>query len=153
MNKPIILAIVAAASLIAAPTTPASVPVTGTGTGVLTSLTVTEIWYADGNTFGTTEGTEIHHGVQEGTVTLTSTFAIHPSGNFTYNGIGTCACTVEGRTGTFVYRFEARGDSLSSPAVGTFTILHGEGDLATLRGHGTFEGSSYTFDYHFDGNS
>jgi hypothetical protein len=151
MKRAIVVAVVAG-MLIAAPATQASVPVTGTGTGVLTSLIVTETWYADGNTFGTTEGTEIHHGVQEGTVTLTSTFAIHPSGNFTYNGIGICACTVAGRTGTFVYRFEARGDSLSSPAVGTFTILYGDGDLATLRGHGTFEGALYTFDYHFDPN-
>jgi len=152
MKRAIIVAAAAAGMLIAAPATHASVPITGTGTGVLTSVTVIDIRFADGNTFITTEATEIHHGVQEGTVTLISTFAIHPSGSLTYHGTGTCACTVAGRTGTFVYSYEGRGESISSPFTGTFRILDGDGELATLRGQGTFDGPLYTFDYHFDPN-
>ena len=61
-----------------------------------------------------------------------------------------CACSVDGRSGSFTYRFEGSGASVISAFSGTFENLYGDGGLATLHGHGTFDGPLYTFDYHFD---
>jgi hypothetical protein len=49
--------------------------------------------------------------------------------------------TVVGSAGTVVFRDVIVLDLTTNAAQGSFTIVSGTGDLATLHGHGTFQGA------------
>jgi Protein of unknown function (DUF3224) len=133
----------------------ATAPLTGTGAfrpaGPPTTISVRA---ADGNTIVEQLQTFIDTGVQAGTETDTVTFVFHPDGTFNLKADVAFTGTVAGRSGTLAQRFEGTGDATTFH--GQLETLSGTGDLANLRAHGTFVGSSttgagtYTLEYHFD---
>lgn len=76
----------------------------------------------------------------------------HPTGEQNVSGSATCACTVDGRTGTLFFDFV--GKATAGGASEAHFVLSGEGGLADLRGTGTalvspaFVGT-YTAEYQF----
>jgi hypothetical protein len=121
------------------------------------TVDVTSVRYADGNTFLTIEKEGLLTGTTEGLITLTINVRVG-KGHNTFTGIQICdPCTVGGRSGTYILRFE--GKSVNGYEQGTWVYLSGTGDLANLHGHGTIEGTStpdgrslgtYSGEFHFD---
>ncbi len=133
----------------------ATTPLTGTGAFTPAAPPTTiSTRSADGNTIVTQIQKFVDTGVETGTETDTVTFIFHPGGTFNFNADVAFTGTVAGRSGTLAQRFEGTGDAATFN--GQIETLSGTGDLANLRGQGTFEGSSttgagtYTFHYHFD---
>jgi hypothetical protein len=152
------LAAAGAAVLLAQPVW-ATAPEAGGGTFAETAFVgAPSIRLADGNTFITQTTTGVINGTIVGTLRDVTTIVLHPDGTFNARGVETCVCTVAGRSGTFVDRFEATGVGLS--ATGHFTVISGTGALSNLHLTGTFTGvinpatglsaGSYSIDYHFD---
>jgi hypothetical protein len=108
---------------------------------------------AGGNTFltftrsGVLTGTYTRVYVQENEV------IIHPDGHTNFRGTNTCVCTVEGQSGTVVFRFQGTGMA-GAQFGGSFVIVSGTDGLQNLRGHGTFEGAglsgTYSGQHHFE---
>ena len=117
---------------------PAQASTRFTATGTFTStVTVTSVREADGNTFvkgpeiqtltGTLVGTRLAEGVE----------VIHPDGSFEANDTGTFTGTVIGRTGTVVIGGNSKGTGLTGS--GQLVVDRGTLGLANLHGQGTFE--------------
>jgi hypothetical protein len=143
---------VAAAAALAAPAS-ATPPSPLTGTFAVVTFTTTGTRTADGNTFITLTRTAALSGTFTGTSTDTATLVMHSNGRTSLRGAGTCVCTVDGRSGTFDYRFEGWGVFPTS-ASGQFVVGHGTGGLAGLHAQGTFTGDFFVASvdgtYHFD---
>jgi uncharacterized protein DUF3224 len=149
-----LIAVAAAAIGLAVPAL-ATAPTTGTGAftpaGPPTTLSTRS---ADGDTIVTQRQTFIDTGVQTGTETDIVTLVFHADGTFNLKADVAFTGTVAGRSGTLAQRFEGTGDATTFQ--GQLQTLSGTGDLANLRAHGTFVGSSttgagtYTLEYHFD---
>jgi Protein of unknown function (DUF3224) len=152
MRKLLYLAVgaVAAATAIPASATP---PTPVTGTFAVVTATPTSTRTADGNTFTTLTRTAALSGTFTGTTTDTVTLVMHSNGTTSLRGAGTCVCTVEGRTGTFDYRFSGAG-TFPTSVVGRFVAGHGTGGLEGLHGQGSFSGNFFVAvldgQYHFD---
>ena len=132
----------------AAPPTPASGSLVQTQPSV-----VRDVRAAGGNTIIAHTLTLAATGAFTGILVADERYVVHPKGVTTYQAEATFTGTVDGRAGTFVMRYAGRGDAATFP--GRFVILHGTGDLATLRGQGTFALSAltgagaYTGTFHF----
>jgi hypothetical protein len=139
MRKLLFLTAVVAAVLVAGPAsaTPPS-PVAGTFTVV--TITPTGTRTAGGNTFTTFVRTASLTGTFMGTTTDTGTLVTHRNGTTSVRGVGTCACSVEGRSGTFAYRFSGSGTFPTSLS-GRYVVGHGTGGLAGLHAVGPFSGT------------
>ena len=126
-------------------------PLSGSFTVVSTSITSTRT--AGGNTFITLERVAALSGTFTGTSTDTVLLVMHRNGTTSIRGEGTCVCSVEGRTGTFDYRFEG-GGTFPTSASGQFVVGHGTGGLEGLHGQGTFSGDFFVANvegqYHFE---
>jgi hypothetical protein len=132
----------------------ATTPSEGSGTFTF-AATVTSSRTAGGNTFLTLTGTEAISGAIIGNATVEFTQVVHASGETNANGVITCACTLGGRSGTAVFRFEGSGaGTAASPLAGQFVVVSASGGLSGLHGDGTFSsvdgGGTYTFRWHFD---
>jgi hypothetical protein len=60
------------------------------------------------------------------------------------HGTETFTGTVAGRSGTATFEETTFFDLTTGASHGSFTVVSGTGGLRNLRGHGTFEGNSYT---------
>src|SRR5688500_7383108 len=108
MRKLLFFVVAAAAALAAVPAS-ATPPSSLSGAFTVVSATATSTRTADGNTFTTFERTAALSGTFTGTSTDTVTLVMHSNGRTSLRGAGTCVCTVDGRSGTFDYRFEGWG--------------------------------------------
>ena len=144
------LAVAAASALLAQPAL-ATTPSNGSGTFSFAPISSTSR-QADGNTFLEVTASETISGSITGAATVQFSQVVHADGSVNTNGRITCVCTVDGRTGTVVFRFEGTGSSTNLD--GQFGVLSGTGGLADLRGQGTFHAvglaGTYTFSWHFD---
>jgi Protein of unknown function (DUF3224) len=147
-----VLAVAALAALTAvnASATPPS-PVTGSFTVVTATTTSTRI--AGGNTFITLTRTAAVSGTFTGTSTDEVLLVMHANGTTSLRGTGTCTCSIEGRTGTFDYRFQGSGIFPTSGS-GHYVVTHGTGGLAGLHAKGPFSGdftvANLSGRYHFN---
>jgi len=132
-----------------------SEPASGTWAYTVTHIEDTKV--AGGNTFR--YGEEI--GTWTGTFVGTSfdyfELVVHPSGFVTCQGQINFEGTVNGdKSGTMVILFVGKKNLEINLWSGKWVILSGTGDLANLRGKGTWEGPSFNLDYsgqiHFDPN-
>ena len=93
----------------------------------------TDIHQADGNTIITfTRTGSTLTGTFSGSFDTKARVVIHPNGNRTTQGVLECDCTVEGKSGTLVFRATSRGNATSSQ--GRLLILSGTGELENLHG-------------------
>jgi hypothetical protein len=80
-----------------------------------------------------------------GTMSGTSSSTVHcvmqSSGQATCVGRETLTGTVAGRVGTAEFSEVLHGDFLTGSLSGSFNVVGGTGELANLRGYGTFEAS------------
>lgn len=138
----------------------ASPPAAANATMTVTAITGFTATPAGANTFihQTTEG--VFAGALIGTFEDELKGVVHPNGRVTAQGTITCACTVDGRSGTLTFVQVSSGDFASQTLEGRAVITGGTGDLANL--HATFdmEGTvdpnglatiTFTGRMHFDG--
>jgi len=132
------IAAAAAAALSAVPAWASTgSPASGTFTSV--KVTITSTRTDGGNTFVTASRTAALAGTFTGPATEEDTIVFHSDGTTIVHGQGTCACTVDGVSGTFSYRIESSGTfptSVSGQYVG-----QGSGGLAGLHAEGPFSGN------------
>ena len=122
-------------SVHATPLTPAS----GTWTYIPADMTLTRS--ADGNTFYEAKSIDIVTGTFEGPGTGVDILVLHSSGFWTGIGVATFVdCMVDGKSGTLVIRWAAHATAETGLWSGQWVILSGTGELANLRGQGTFWG-------------
>ena len=156
-----VAAILAAAGALVLLATPAwaSTPATGSGTFADTGfLGPPSIRTAGGNTFVMVTLSGVFEGTMTGTRTLTAHLVFHADGTLNGHGEETCMCTVGGRTGTFVDRFEVNGAGQTFTT--HLTVISGTGELSNLHAVATVSGSvnpatslgsgTYSIQYHFD---
>jgi hypothetical protein len=152
MRKLLFLVVVVAAALAAVPAS-ATPPTPTTGTFAVVTATTTSMRTADGNTFITVERTASLSGTFTGTTTDTIELVMHSNGTTSLRGVGTCVCSIEGRTGTFDYRFQGSG-TFPTSASGHYVAGHGTGGLEGLHAEGPFSGNFLVAtlggQYHFD---
>jgi hypothetical protein len=133
----------------------ATSPSNGNGTFTFAATPTEAPRTAGGNTFLTLTGTEAISGAITGAATIDFTQVTHSSGASNSSGLIMCVCTIGGRSGPAVFRFEGSGSFTSAdPFAGQFVVLSASGGLSGLRGVGTFSaiggGGTYTFSWHFD---
>lgn len=127
-----------AIAVIVAPHASAAVPTLATGTLTRqSSAFLAPPETADGNTFLQLQNAWTMTGTFEGILVSNPAVIIHPDGVVTFDEIATFTGAVAASSGTFVWR--SAGTSTTSGLVGHLSILSGTGDLANLRGEGTFE--------------
>jgi hypothetical protein len=95
---------------------------------------------ADGNTFLETFEEAIWTGDFDGESTEDGQVVIRASGSWSYKGIVSFEGTVDGRSGTMEMFVAGRRPDGFSDWQGRFVILSGTGELASLRGQGTWWG-------------
>jgi uncharacterized protein DUF3224 len=152
MRKLFYLAVATAAAFAAVPAS-ATPPSPVTGTFAVVTATTTSTRTADGNTFITLTRTASISGTFTGISTDTVKLVMHSNGTTSLRGAGTCVCTIEGRSGTFDYRFQGSGIFPTSGS-GRYVVGHGTGGLEGLHATGPFTGDFFVANlggqYHFD---
>lgn len=152
MRTLLLLLVVTAAALAATPAS-ATRPSPTLSTFAVVAATTTDTRTADGNTFITVRRTAVLTGTFTGTTTDTVVLVMHSNGTTSANGAGTCVCSVEGRTGTFDYRFRGSGTFPTSLS-GRYVAGHGTAGLKGLHAEGPFSGTflvaSVGGQYHFN---
>src|SRR5215469_3257404 len=133
------LAILSAVPASASPGSPAS------GTFSPVTMTITSTRIDGGNTFVTANRTAVLTGSFAGPTTDTVTIVFHSDGATSVHGQGTCACTVDGISGTLSYQFVGAG-TFPSSASGQY-LIQGSGALAGLVAEGPFSGTFQTVTY------
>jgi hypothetical protein len=132
----------------------ASRPKAASGTLELVDLSITPTGAAGANETDRIVATATLHGTFAGTLESDLHEVLHPTGNSTVSGIETCVCTVDGRTGTVVFRTEAKITGVPFLLEDKKTILSATGGLAGLHGSLSvrWDGgvATYTGSYHFD---
>jgi hypothetical protein len=96
---------------------------------------------AGGVTFFDATGSESLTGTFSGTALINGSCVVRPEGQANCMARETFVGTVAGRAGTAVWLAVAQIDLVTGSISGSFTILSGTGELASLQGEGTFEGS------------
>jgi hypothetical protein len=151
MRKLLVL-VVAASAALAAPAS-ATPPSPIAGTFAVVTATTTSTRTAGGNTFITLTRTAVLSGTFTGTTTDEVLLVMHANGTTSLRGEGTCVCTIEGRSGTFDYRFGGSGVFPTSGS-GRYVAGHGTGGLSGFHAEGPFAGdfavSNVGGQYHFD---
>jgi hypothetical protein len=143
------------ASLVAVPSVTASPPQSASGTIVITGQVVTSARQAGPNTIITGVTTFTLSGDVSGPASYEFRQVNHADGSLNSSGIVTCACTIQGRTGTAVFRIEGTG-SLGPPVLfsGHSTVVDATGGLEGLHGVFTFDQvgftATYEGQYHFE---
>ena len=131
----------------------ATPPTPVTGTFAVVTAVPTDTRTAGGNTFTTLERVASLSGTFTGSTTDTVELVTHANGTTSVHGAGTCICTIEGKAGTFEYRFQGSG-TFPTDLSGEFVVGHGTGGLEGLHAQGTFAGSFFAAAvdgrYHFN---
>ena len=152
MRKLLVLVVAASAALGAVPAS-ATPPSPVNATFAVVTATTTSTRTAGGNTFMTLTRTAAVSGTFTGVTTDDVLLVMHANGTTSLRGTGTCTCTVDGRSGTFVYGFRGSGIFPTS-GTGRYVVRHGTGGLAGLHASGPFSGdfavSTVGGRYHFD---
>jgi hypothetical protein len=126
------------------------------GTGTFKGTSWDEQPYSeveDGPKLSRASVTNTYSGVIEGEGTLEYLLMYRADGTCPFFGAERIVGTVDGRAGSFVLKHE--GEFAQETATTTLTVVEGTGtgDLANLRGTGTFAAThdqmEYTFDYEF----
>jgi hypothetical protein len=122
----------------------ATKPTSAAGNFVVTSWAITSVRTANGNTFMNFANTETLTGTFVGTSTSAISVIVHPSGDFNVEHIMTFTGTVDGKSGTMIIKFEAKGTGFGygAPVSAQWVIQKGTGGLAGIHGTGTFEGNA-----------
>jgi len=94
---------------------------------------------ADGNTFAETFEEAAYTGGMAGDSTNDCKVVIHSSGAWSYKAISSFNGTVDGKTGTLQIQMVGK-KPVGEEWYGQWVILGGTGELATLRGQGTWFG-------------
>ncbi|MGD8813762.1 MAG: hypothetical protein PVI78_04725 [Anaerolineales bacterium] len=148
MKKSILVVmLIALLSLVPASPALATAPTTGYGWAEFVSYELIDVRTANGITFMTAVEVYTLHGVIEGTYINEFVITIKPDGSFVNRAKAICEnCTIEGRTGTVVFRANYH------PMIGLFSVVKGSGDLSDLHGQGSIDLTTLiiTFNYHFD---
>ncbi len=95
---------------------------------------------ADGNMFAETFEDAVWGGAFVGVTTDDCKVVIHSSGAWFYKAIASFQGTVDGREGTLQMSMAGSRPSGDAEWQGRWVILGGDGELATLRGQGTWSG-------------
>ena len=152
MRKLFVFVVAALAALAVAPAS-ATPPSPVTGTFAVVTATTTSTRMAGGNTFITLTRTAVVSGTFTGTTTDEVLLVMHANGTTSLRGTGTCECAIEGRSGTFDYRFNGSGVFPTSGS-GRYVVTHGTGGLSGLHAQGPFSGDFFVTNlggqYHFD---
>jgi len=137
-----------------APSATATPPEDASGISFITGTTITGVRIADGNTFVTATITRIIAGTLTGTISEEATLVFRSSGAASIKGIATCLCTVAGRSGTLVSRFEGTGETVGPSFDIHSGSIGGTGGLASLHAELRIQAvggfSTYTGTFHFD---
>lgn len=135
------LVVIAVAVLIpmAAASASASSRVPVNGTFTVTSTTTLSSKTIDGTTYITAIRKSVLTGTYSGTTSDIIALTIHADSSATVSGIGSCDCTVGGRSGTLGYAFSGAG-TFPTSASGKYVVA-GFGGLRGLYGKGPFSGS------------
>jgi hypothetical protein len=97
--------------------------------------------FADGNTFLKTFEDGIWTGTFEGVSTEDGHVVIHSTGFWSFRGtVSFSQVTVDGKSGTLEMHVVGSRPDVFTDWQGRWVILSGTGDLATLRGQGTWWG-------------
>ena len=148
----LLFVLVVAAAVLAAPAA-ATPPTSATSTFAVITATTTDVRTANGTTFITVERTASISGTFTGIATDTVVLVMHSNGTTSAHGAGTCVCSVDGRTGTFDYRFQGSG-TFPTTLSGRYVVGHGTGGLEGLHAEGPFDGTFFVAttrgQHHFD---
>jgi hypothetical protein len=120
-----------AAALVVAAAAEATPPSPVSGTETITGATANVVRVADGNTIVANHLVGTIDGSFTGTFTADYTAIVHPTGQTNVvGGTFTCACSIQGRSGTITFRFEGSGTAAVSDLHGE--TIGGTGGLADL---------------------
>ncbi len=120
-------------------------PTTASGTYTLTHSMLTSAITAGPNMIVTQINTFALTGIFQGTAVENVRGLISSTGFVAEQGTATFTGTSNGLSGTTT--FVIVGQGTSSSITGHFTIISGTGDLANIRGQGTFQGTGLTGTY------
>jgi hypothetical protein len=149
----IILAVAAVATTALAVSQPlsASPPNQAQGTEVTTVATTVDSRSVGGNLIEERVANRVLSGTFAGTLDSRFTRVTFEDGDRFSQGFETCdPCTVDGRTGTVVFRFEAHTSDKTNGTVALLTIVDATGGLEGLHGFLRVVNGVYTGSYHFD---
>jgi hypothetical protein len=126
---------------------------TTNGTFTILNNTTTSTQQDGQNTiYGYTEQ-GVYNGDITGSYTDVATETIHSDNTGNFSGNETCACTVDGKSGTLTFSFSGTFTA-DGNFQGQFFNVQGIDDLANLHGQGTFQGKgkngTYSSQLHFD---
>jgi hypothetical protein len=140
------------------PATAANASPSSTGSGgFTTTVEVTGVSYANGNTIVSAIETQQLTGFFIGTRVASGEEIHHPDGTFEAHDSGVFTGTANGRSGTVVISGSSTGSGTTGS--GQFEVDQGTGGLTGLYGHGTFlpvvtgpgtAAGTYQIDYHFE---
>jgi hypothetical protein len=118
-----------------------------TGSGTITTRT------ADGNVIiDIAARPGAFTGTFAGTYSEDLRIVVHKDGSDNFSAELTCACVVDGRTGTMTVKLDGTGSLPGGTFQAHYRIVAGTGDLANLRGEGmlSFPPPTYSGEHHFD---
>jgi hypothetical protein len=130
--------LLAGASLAAA----AGPPFEASGSFVQTSFVQSNIRSADGVTFFDFTEHDALVGTFSGTSVIQGSCVVPASGQGVCHAVETFTGAVEGESGTARFSDVIFLDLTTGAVHGSFTVVGGTGELASLHGHGTFQGTS-----------
>src|SRR5919198_465983 len=134
-------ALVVVGLLSATPTIAAGPPITASGSFVQTSFVQSNVRTVDGVTFFDFTERDTLSGTFSGTSVIRGSCVVRASGHGVCQALETFTGTVAGQTGTVQFHDVVALDLTTGTSQGSFTIVGGTGNLANLRGHGTFQGT------------
>jgi hypothetical protein len=131
----------------------ASAPEQAVGTEVTTSAATIDSRTADGNLIEQRVATRVLGGTFSGPMASTFQRITFKDGSRLSQGFETCdPCVVDGRTGTVVFRFQARTTERTVVTQAQLTIIGATGELEGLHGILRVTGNTYTGTYQFEPN-
>jgi hypothetical protein len=141
----------ASAALAVAQPMSGSPPKQAQGTEVTIAAVTTQARMADGNLIEERLATRLLTGTVTGTVVSRLTRITYKDGDRLSHGFQTCdPCEVEGRTGSIVFRTEARTTEKTEGTEAHLTVVDATGELEGLHAILEVVVNSYTGTYHFD---
>jgi hypothetical protein len=103
-----------------------------------TTFQVIAQYMEGGNTIQIAKVNGVIDGTFSGSYVEQARSVTYPSGEANIKGTATCACTVDGRSGTVVFGFKAKAEPDGS-LTGRFWIASASGSLEDLRTRSTFQ--------------
>ena len=136
------------AALIAAAPASASVPLTGTGTGAILSVTTTSVRTADGNIIQERDLAGIVAGTLQGTFTEHVRGVIHPSGLVTFEGTITLDGAVAGcGAGKLTLGISGQGITGAPVTEAHIRVIDGGSNTIPAHGEGTLSQTGPALSY------